>query len=302
MQTLDFLCEMANRPQEREASIAYLAEHMHFLKRREKVLICFPEEQAQTIRTIMIQAVERCGAEPVVWKGDLRWKSLLRLAFSTRATTAIGAPIIILGLAKLARAGNTPLYIRNVVTAGYPCMDWMREGITKGLDCTLRNCFDLHMGSLIVGFSCEKSAGVHIREDVYAVATADGDGNALPEGDVGLIVLYRHDFPDSRLHMKECARISSEKCPCGDCHRRLLDIRWENAFDADILHILTYLHSWASVLDCSIQKGECGLELEIVAFPGEKLPVIPNCAKRVVREWNPETDEPMWYVPSGCVI
>ena len=49
---------------------------------------------------------------------------------------------------------------------------------------------------------------------------------------------------------------------------------------------------WTSVLDCRIQKGESGLEIEIVVFPGEKLPMLPSCAKLSVRPWDPETDVP----------
>ncbi len=59
---------------------------------------------------------------------------------------------------------------------------------------------------------------------------------------------------------------------------------------------LTELHEkllqWSSILDCRMAKTEYGLELELVAFPGEKLPKLPTAAKRIVRAFNPETDEP----------
>ena len=50
-------------------------------------------------------------------------------------------------------------------------------------------------------------------------------------------------------------------------------------------------------MDCRLNKGECGLEVEMIVFPGEKLPKLPNAAKRVIRPWDPETDEPFWYIP-----
>jgi len=52
------------------------------------------------------------------------------------------------------------------------------------------------------------------------------------------------------------------------------------------------LHYWSSILDCRMEKTEYGLELELVVFPGEKLPKLPTTAKLVVRPFNPETDEP----------
>ena len=58
------------------------------------------------------------------------------------------------------------------------------------------------------------------------------------------------------------------------------------------------LQSWTSILDCRLNKGEYGLEIEIVTFPGEKLPKLPSAAKLVVRPWDSDTDEPFWYVPT----
>ena len=41
-----------------------------------------------------------------------------------------------------------------------------------------------------------------------------------------------------------------------------------------------------------MENTESGLALELVVFPGESLPVIPNCAKLKIRPWDPETDVP----------
>lgn len=297
VKVFDTLRALADRPQEREASIQFLADHMTFLKPREKVLICFAEQDESSICALMVQAVKRRGAVPVIWQYDLRWKTLLWLAFSNRATTIIGAPLLILGLSKMARAREIPLYIRNVVTAGYPCLDWMIDGIIEGLDCETWGCFDVHTSNIVVGFSCGKSLGVHIREDIYGVETVDRNGNPLSEGERGEIVLFRRDDPSLRLPLKERARIETAPCTCGNASVRLVDIVQGDDMDTDLVSLGQYLHSWSSVLDCKLRKGECGLELEIVYFPGEKLPELPGCAKRVVRAWNPEEDVPMWYIP-----
>ena len=68
--------------------------------------------------------------------------------------------------------------------------------------------------------------------------------------------------------------------------------------DDDLTELGQYLHSWTSVLDCRLKKGEYGLELELVVFPGEKLPKLPSAAKQVIRPWNPKHDEPFSYVPA----
>ena len=74
-------------------------------------------------------------------------------------------------------------------------------------------------------------------------------------------------------------------------------------------HVLTglasELHSWSSILDCRVERGQYGLELEIVTFPGYQLPQLPSCAKLTVRPWDPERDIPFglipdWENPSYC--
>lgn len=52
------------------------------------------------------------------------------------------------------------------------------------------------------------------------------------------------------------------------------------------------LLSWTSILDCRLEKTEAGLELQIVAFSGERIPRLPSCARLVISEWNPEKDIP----------
>jgi len=66
----------------------------------------------------------------------------------------------------------------------------------------------------------------------------------------------------------------------------------------DLADLGQHLHSWTSVLDCRMRRGEYGLELEIVVFPGEKLPKLPSSAKLVVRPWDPKHDTPFFYAPT----
>lgn len=49
---------------------------------------------------------------------------------------------------------------------------------------------------------------------------------------------------------------------------------------------------WTSILDCRVEKTAAGLELELVVFPGERLPKLPSCARLVVRNWDPDRDVP----------
>lgn len=287
------IVELGREPEALERSVAYVAEHLgRFVKKRERVLICFLEHQEGNISWIMEQAVLRCGAVPVLWAEDRRWKTLLRTAFSTKASTIIGPPLVILGLTKLRKANGTPLYIRKVVTAGYPCLDWMIDGIVKGFDCNTWGCFGLDTSGVVAGFSCGMSRGVHLRSEEYAIEIMDPEGNALPDGETGEMVLYPRAAPRLRYALGETARVETAPCRCGCAAPRLMDIRPGKTADRDLWELGQHLQSWTSVLDCGVRRGEHGLEMELIIFPGEKLPKLPSAAKLVVRPWDPERDMP----------
>lgn len=283
------IAALVSDPKALEDTAEYIAAHLRlFLRPRCKVLICFPAKENTDLGAIFVRAVQLAGAFPLVWGPDHRWKALLRQAFSERAEAIIGPPLVILGLSKLAKATATPLYIRNVVTAGYPCEDWMIDGIIRGLDCGTWGCFGPGVGPIVSGFSCGRSRGVHIREDVYDVTV---------EGEQGIISVSLKTHPDVRLPISDHGRMVADRCPCGRCNTRLMDIAPSERLGAELDDLQQELHSWTSILDVRLEKGESGLEMELIVFPGQKLPKLPTCAKRIIKAWNPEQDEPFGLVP-----
>lgn len=290
------LVSSSMKPEAQERTIRYLEEHLsRFLKKQERVLICFMQHRQGNLSWLMEQAVLRCGAVPVLWGPDRRWKTLLQQAFFSRASAIIGPPLVILGLAKLKKYNGTPLYIRKVITAGYPCLDWMIDGIVKGLDCEAGGCFSLDESGVVAGFACGHSWGIHLRSDEYGVDIVDSDGYSVKPGELGEIVIYDKAFPENRYPMKEAARMEITPCQCGSASPRLMDLQPLEGEKADMIALGQYLHSWTSILDCRLGKSEYGLEIEIVCFLGEKLPQLPSAAKLIVRPWNPKNDEPFWY-------
>lgn len=286
-------------PEAQEKTIEYLWEHLHhFIRKQERVLICFLEHKPGNISWLMEQAVRRCGAEPVIWGPDHKWKTLLQQAFFSKATAIIGPPLILLGLAKLKKQSGTPLYIRRCITAAYPCLDWMIDGIVRGYDCELGGCISMGESGIVAGFACGHSWGVHLREEVYGIDIVDAAGQILPVGTIGEMVLYPKAAPELRYPTGESARIATEACECGSIAPRLLELQPGKDENYDLEEFRQYLQSWTSVLDCRVERGINGLEIELVCFSGEKLPKLPPAALRIVRAWNPKQDEPFWYSPT----
>ena len=289
------LVELCSTSEFREQTIEYLAEHLgKFLRPREPVMLAFREHKEGSISWLMEQALLRIDAIPVIWGPEHRWSTLLRQTFESYAVAVIGSPLILLGLMKLKKQYKTPLAIRRVVSVGYPCLDWVIEGIVKGLDCEMGGCFSLNESGVVAGFACGHSWGVHIRADYFDAEIVDSEGKALPDGELGEVVLIPEFEPDLRVNLGDYGRLIREKCRCGSSAKRLLDLQMGSNIDPDLYKLSQDLLNWTSILDCRLKKTEFGLEVEVVCFAGEKLPKLPNAAKLLVRNYDPKTDEPMW--------
>ena len=288
---------LAREPAAIERSVEYVTRQLRlFAQKGTRILICFPNEPG-SLGEILHKAVLEVEAVPVHWGEDPRWLTLLRTAFLNKINAVIGSPLVILGLSKLSKITRTPLYVRHALVAGHPCFGWVKDDIIRGLDCQTWGYFNPGGTAILCGQSCGESRGVHIRQEEYDIEIVDMDGNVLPDGEMGEICIIPKAQPDLRVRTYDLARIDRTPCPCGRNSPRLMGF-WEGRdCDQEILMMAAELHHWDSVLDAKLRRGEYGLELEVVVFPGFELPQLPNCAKQVVRKWNPEEDVPFWIEP-----
>lgn len=276
-----------------EDTVVYLSEKLRgLLNPHESVLICFPGTDEKSLGALIGKAVIRCECEPVFWGDDLRWKELLRIAFLSRASTIIGPPLTILGLSKLAAYREVPLFVRNFVTSGYPCLDWMMDGIVGGLDCMPWGILSMKLKCVVAGFSCSCGRGIHLRDDLYAADIVDENGNSLGKGKWGRVVIYPKSDPDARVTVNAFGLLQEQTCACGSTSPKLVGMDYGNLSQASKFKIIEELLYWNSILDCHVVKSENGLEIEVVCLPGLKLPKFPNCDKLIVRTWEPDKDIP----------
>ena len=169
------------------------------------------------------------------------------------------------------------------------CLKWMVEGIARGFDCNAYGCFTPG-GQLVSGFTCSKTPGIHLRDDVYGIDIVNQD-----EAGLGDMVLVTKENPELRYPVGEKAKLVYHSCDVSDQH--LVDTQPGEASDLELDAITQSLINWTSVLDCRVRRSTYGVELELVVFPGEKLPKLPSAARQIVRPWDPDKDEPFYYTP-----
>lgn len=297
------LYRLESTPEALAATETYLADKLRvFLNKQERVLICFPDDGIESIGNIAARAVTQCSGVPVFWGPDYRWKELLRLAFENRAHTIIAHPMIVLGLMKVAKATATPLYIRNVVLGGYPYARWMVEGLKKGLDCKIWGCYSIRSGPVIAGFTCNQEAGIHIREDIFDAMVVDETGESLPDPKRGRFLLRYKKAPGVVYDPEESTTMLHQPCSCGSDAPRIVETIYTGHDNPTKALLEERFLAWSSILDYRARQTECGVDLELVVFPGESLPKIPNCAKLKVRPWDPETDVPFYMTDNFVKI
>lgn len=288
------LYELETTPEALEETCKYLASQIQpFLQILEPVLICFPDEGPASIGGMFRRAVEMCGAMAIVWGPDFRWKELLRIAFDSHANTVIAHPLVALGLLKLANATATPLYIYDLVFGGYPYSRWMVDGVKKGLDCRVWGCYAAKCGPVIIGFTCDKEAGIHIRNDVFDLQILDDQGNTGLYQQKGMIRFVSRKDPTVFYEPGESAIMHYQPCSCGCDAPRFAELTLYSD-QLTLNQLEEKLLSWSSVLDYRASLTDSGIDLELVVFPGEKLPKLPTCAKLTVRNWDPEQDIPFF--------
>lgn len=290
------LYELETTPEALEASSQYIAKQLKpFLSVLEPVLICFPDTGPASLGAVFKRAVELCDAKAILWGPDYRWKELLRLAFDSHANTVIAHPLVALGLVKLAKATSTPLYIYDLVFGGYPYARWMIEGVKKGLDCRVWGCYAAKCSPIITGFTCDREAGIHVRDDAFDLYVLDENGQRIFQPKRGRIRFASRKDPEVVYDPEETAVVHYQPCSCGCDSPRIVETLHVGSIPAHVLLEERFL-DWSSILDFRATNTESGLKLELVVFPGMALPKLPSCAQLTVRNWDPEADIPFFMV------
>lgn len=101
----------------------------------DKVIVCSSVLDSGVNTLNVTAAVEAAGGEVMLWSEDQRWKTLLRMAFESRAKTIVGSAESLLALVKLAKFSHIPLNIFYAVVLDADGKRWMLDSIAAGLDC-----------------------------------------------------------------------------------------------------------------------------------------------------------------------
>ena len=249
----------------------------------DRVMIGMPYTGPGSLGDLIANGVRACGAEPVQLCGSSLYEQCQHY-HEVQPACAIDLPVPLLARARyyeyLYGRGSFPL------RAALPSADACCEAVEKAL----REEFGLqlypHYGSreMCMGgaITCPAHEGMHLREHQVIGEIIDENGNVLPDGKWGELVITTVDMqvlPLIRFRTGDHTRFLKEPCPCGSVTRRLDQIR-RIGKDAEILAgIENAFFSFTSVLDLSAAERNGGYHLELLLTDGSETEAIRRAAE-----------------------
>lgn len=153
------------------------------------------------------------------------------------------------------------------------------------IESALRGSLREHYGSREMGpmaFDCQRADGMHLLMSQHLIEIVDDNGNAVPEGEVGRVLvtdLHNLSMPIVRYNIGDLARMDSSECGCGRTTERIhLEGRVDDALVKQTGGLLTaeavsnFFSSQSEVKDFQITEGLNG-RLTIRVVPAEQMRV-----------------------------
>ena len=213
----------------------------------EKCLIAFPFTGPFGLGDLIAQAVERLGGIPVKAGFGHTWQELCDLTRQTQPETFIGFPVTLLSLSRM--YGEDFPIKRGLLSA-----DACPDGLMRELEATLGSKLYPHYGCRECGLggavTCSAFEGMHLRENHIIPEIIDENGNVLPDGQYGELVITTvgaDAMPLIRYRTGDFTRILPP-CPCGGVTKRIDTVsRKEGVISMELLD--SHLFSIAQIVD-----------------------------------------------------
>lgn len=207
--------------QDTEHTVGFFAAGIsEMLRTGQKCLIAFPFTGPFGLGDLIAQAVERLGAIPIKAGFGQTWGKMTEVIRETQPETYIGFPVTLLSLIRMY---GEDFPIRRALVSGDACPEGVMEELEKALGSKLYPHYGSRECGLGGAVTCEAFEGMHLRENHIIPEIIDDNGNVLPDGQYGELVITTigaEAMPLIRYRTGDITRILPP-CPCGGITKRL---------------------------------------------------------------------------------
>lgn len=234
-----------------------------FVSPGEAVAVAMPFSGPDGLGELICRAVERLGARAVRMGVGRSLGEQAEMLEAERPAAYIGMPVPMLGLI---RWMGTPGSLRRALVSGDACPD----GVICELERLLGTRLFPHYGSreMCLGgaVTCPAHEGMHLRENHIIAEIVSPEGEALPDGEFGELVITTLDMqamPLIRYKTGDYTRFLAEPCPCGGVTRRLDTVRRARE-TPDIVELDSALFALPGLIDYSARLNGGQLIIDAV--------------------------------------
>ena len=198
----------------------YAAGISEMLSQGEKCFIAFPFTGPFGLGDLIAKAVERLGGIPIQAGFGQPYGEMLDLLEESSPETYIGFPVTLLSLARM-YGENFP--VQRALVSGDACPAGVMAELEKILSCKLYPHYGSRECGLGGAVTCQAFDGMHLRENHIIPEIIDENGNVLPDGEYGELVLTTIGagaMPLIRYRTGDYTRILPP-CKCGGVTKRI---------------------------------------------------------------------------------
>ncbi len=248
-------------------------------------MICMPFSGPNGLGELIAEAITQLGARPLKAGCALTYRDYRELIGTQKPDTFVGMPVQLLSILRMCGKGN----LQRALVSG----DYCPDSVTAACEEILGSRLFPHYGSreMALGgaITCPAHEGMHLRENHVIAEIVDEEGQVLPEGECGELVITTigmEAMPLVRYRTGDMTRILPDPCPCGSHvlridHPHRIDMkengqnRYRLSFVDEIDEII---FANRNIVDCRISAGENSFSEDgSPASARAELLLVPGC-------------------------
>ena len=202
----------------------FMAGLGEFIYPGSRTMVAMPFSGPSGLGELIADAIRRIGAHPLLTGNNKTYGELKTILEEERPDTYVGMPTALLSMLRMCGKGS----IKRALISGDACPETVMKAIEKILGTPLWP----HYGSREMGLGgaicCQAHEGMHMRENHCITEIIDKEGNVLPDGQWGELVITTIGMeaqPLIRYRTGDHTRIIPGKCICGSEIKRLDFVR-----------------------------------------------------------------------------
>ncbi len=223
-------------------------------------MICMPFSGPYGLGELIAEAVENLGATALKVGWGKSYGELKKIMDESQPDSYVGMPVELLSMLRVCGKGS----LKRALVSGDACPDTVINEIEDILQSPLWPHYGSREIALGGAICCPAHDGMHLRENHVIAEIVDEEGNVLPHGEYGELVITTigmEAMPLIRYKTGDYTRIIPGKCRCGSEVIRLDTVR-RRGEAGEMAALDNKLFTLGALVDCSISRVRGGYKME----------------------------------------